>query len=86
MERTLERLGRGNKEDEGRKAIATDAIDGQRKANIYFGGGKNNCYMKQSLCGCQMGAWQSVQKCLAFLGSPGITYSPTANRVGEEDL
>ena len=61
MERTLERLGRGNKEDEGRKSIAKDAIDGQRKANIYFGGGKNNCYMKQSLY-CVDARWE--------LGSP----------------
>ena len=47
-ERTLERLRRGNKRmNEGRKAIAMegrDPIDGQHKANLYFGGGgKNNC-------------------------------------------
>ena len=48
-ERTLERLRRGNKRmNEGRKAIAMDGgrdpIDGQHKANLYFGGGgKNNC-------------------------------------------
>ena len=49
-ERTLERLRRGNKRmNEGRKAIAMDGgrdpIDGQHKANLYFGGGgKNNCF------------------------------------------
>ena len=47
-ERTLERLRRGNKRmNEGMKAIAMegrDPIDGQHKANLYFGGGgKNNC-------------------------------------------
>ena len=76
-ERTLERLRRGNKRmNEGRKAIAMegrDPIDGQHKANLYFGGGgKNNCSSPLSptvhalTARMPDGSGQSVQKCLTF--------------------
>ena len=63
--------------NEGRKAIAMegrDPIDGQHKANLYFGGGgKNNCSSTVHTLTARMpdGSGssilrQSVQKCLTF--------------------